>query len=137
MTYEDIVFKVREGFENADAREIHEHIAIQVNIVGEGSGAFYIEVAERSAVVEPYDYYDRDGLFTTDADTIIAIAAGELSLEDAVQAGKLSVEGNPEKLKLFAKVKVKNMAKGKTAGTTKKVAKKSTVKTPSKKVTKK
>ena len=44
MTYEEIVNIVRDNLENADAREIFEHIAFQFNITGEGSGAFYIEV---------------------------------------------------------------------------------------------
>ena len=62
MTYEDLVYKVREVFENADARKILEHVAIQVNITGEGEGIFYVEIAERHICVEPYDYYDRDCL---------------------------------------------------------------------------
>ncbi len=45
VTYEQIVQKVRKTFENADAREIFEHVAIEVDIVGEGAGAFYFEVA--------------------------------------------------------------------------------------------
>lgn len=107
MTYEEIVLKVREGFEYADARDIFEHIAVQVNIVGEGSGAFYIEVAGRYATVEPYDYVDRDGLLTADAQTLIDIAMGKLSAEDAVKSGRLKVEGNMDKLRLFAKIKIK------------------------------
>ena len=62
MTYEEIVEKVRNDYENADARAIFEHIAIQFNIKGEGAGIFYIEVADRNVCVEPYDYYDKDAL---------------------------------------------------------------------------
>ena len=47
MTYEEIVEKVREDYEYADARAIFEHVAVQFNITGEGSGIFYIEVADR------------------------------------------------------------------------------------------
>ena len=39
ITYEQIVKKVRKTFENADAREVFEHVAIEVDIVGEGAGA--------------------------------------------------------------------------------------------------
>lgn len=100
MTYEEIVDKARAGYENADARTIFEHIAIQVNIDGEGKGAFYIEVAERSVCVEPYDYHDRDILITTTGPVFCDIAAGKLTLHDAIEKGLLRAEGNQEKLRL-------------------------------------
>lgn len=143
MTYEEIVLKVREGYENADAREIHEHIAVQVNIEGEGSGAFYIEVAERSVCVEPYDYFDRDALFTADGETLVAIASGELTSEEAVRTGRLSIAGDPEKVSLFAKIKLgakkaEKKATEKAEKTEKKVAeKKPTAKKTEKKATEK
>ena len=34
---------------------------VMVDIVGEGAGAFYFEVAERACIVEPYNYYNHDG----------------------------------------------------------------------------
>lgn len=105
MTYEEIVMQVRENFEDADARNIFEHVAVQVNIIGEGSGAFYIEVAERQVSVEPYDYYDRDGLITADAETILKVARGELPAKEAMELGRLRAEGNWEKLKLLSKIK--------------------------------
>lgn len=111
MTYEEIVYKVREGVENADAREIFEHVAVQVNIEGEGSGAFYIEIANRSAIVEPYDYYDRDGLLTADAETLIAIAEGKLSFLEALESGKMLAIGNLERIKLLSKIKCKKQTK--------------------------
>lgn len=107
MTYEEVVLKVREGLENADAREIYEHVAVQANIVGEGSGAFYIEVAERSVCVEPYDYVDRDGLLTADASTYIAIATGKITAKEAIENGSLRIEGNRDKLVLLSKIKLK------------------------------
>lgn len=107
MTYDEIVLKVRDAFENADAREIFVHIAVQVNIVGEGSGAFYIEVAGRKVTVEPYDYYDRDGLWTTDAQTLVAISDGKLSLAQAIEQGVLKMEGNMEKMAMMQKIKLR------------------------------
>ena len=55
MTYEELVLRVRDVYENADAREVFEHIAVQVNVEGEAAGAFYLEVADRQVCVEPYD----------------------------------------------------------------------------------
>lgn len=105
MTYHEIFMKVREGFESADARAIFDHIAVQVNIEGEGSGCFYIEVAERYATVEPYDYYDRDGLLTADGATLIAIAEGKLNVIEAWRQGVLHAEGNYDKLKKLSRIK--------------------------------
>ncbi len=105
MTYEEIVHCVRAAYENADAREIYEHIAIQVNVTGEGEGAFYIEVAGRAVSVEPYDYYDRDGLITASADTLVNLAKGSLSYEEALQKGLLRLEGNMDKFQKLAKIK--------------------------------
>ena len=106
MTYEEIVNVVRDNLENADAREIFEHIAFQFNITGEGSGAFYIEVAERSVCVEPYDYYDRDGLITGSGEAIINISAGKIGITESIEKGLIYYEGNPNKLVAFRKIKL-------------------------------
>jgi len=106
MTYEEIVGIVRDNLENADAREIFEHIAFQFNITGEGSGAFYIEVAERSICVEPYDYYDRDGLITGSGEAIINISSGKIGITESLEKGLIYFEGNPDKLVAFRKIKL-------------------------------
>jgi len=111
MEYFEIVDKVREGLENADAREIFEHVAVQVNIIGEGEGKFYVEIAARQVCVEPYEYYDRDGLLMGDAETLIAIADGSMDILEAMKNGKLRVEGNMDKLKLLYKVRIKKPLK--------------------------
>lgn len=105
MTYEEVVYKVRDGFEDADAREIFEHIAVQVNIFGEGSGAFYIEIANRSVIVEPYDYWDRDGLFSAPAEVLIDVADGKLTLREAVDKELIYVEGNMNKINQLLNLK--------------------------------
>ena len=100
ITYEDIVEKVRKTFENADAREIFEHIAIEVDIVGEGAGAFYFEVAERSCLVEPYNYYNHDGRIIATADVILQLASRKLAMRDAWYKGLIKYEGNEVKFNL-------------------------------------
>ena len=111
MEYFEIVDKVREGLENADAREIFEHVAVQVNIIGEGEGKFYVEIAARQVCVEPYEYFDRDGLLIGDANTLIAIADGSMDIFEAMRSGKLQVEGNLDKLKLLYRVRIKKPLK--------------------------
>lgn len=113
MTYHEIVYRVREDMENADAREIFEHIAVQINIIGEGEGAFYIEVAERHICVEPYDYHDRDGLLIATGDTILRMAEGDITPIEAYEQGLLKVEGNMDKLYALNRVKIKRMQKKK------------------------
>jgi len=70
VTYEDMVYMVRRTFENYDARRVLEHVAIQVNVTGEGEGIFYVEIAERHICVEPYDYYDRDCLLVMPGEVV-------------------------------------------------------------------
>ena len=98
MTYQEIVERVREIFEYADARNIFEHIAIQVNITGEGSGIFYIEVAERQISIEPYDYYDRDGILTVDSKILMDMCDRKYKFKYAYEQGLMSYQGNERKL---------------------------------------
>lgn len=100
MTYEEVVEKVRRTFENADARMIFEHIAFEIDIVGEAAGALYFEVSNRACVIEPYNYYDNDGVITSTADVLIKLANLEVHLEDAIRDGMLRFEGNEYKMRL-------------------------------------
>lgn len=70
MTYEELVKKAKDSFEGADASNVHEHVAIQFNITGEAEGIFYLEIADGKVKIEPYEYYDRDLIVTTDAKNI-------------------------------------------------------------------
>lgn len=114
MTYEQIVENVRAAYEDAaDARDIFEHVAVQVNVEGEGHGAFYVEIANRQVCVEPYEYYDRDGVLTTTADTIMKILSEELSFEEAYEQGLVKVQGNMNKLHLLEKIRFTKQKKRK------------------------
>lgn len=101
VTYEQIVKRVRKTFENADAREVFEHIAIEVDIVGEGAGAFYFEIAERACIVEPYNYYNHDGRIIATADVILKLAAKKMTLREAWHTGQIKYEGNEVKFQLL------------------------------------
>ncbi len=108
MTYEEIVDIARSIFENADARMIFDHIAVQVNVHGEGSGVFYMEVADRNICIEPYDYYDRDGMVDTDGQTILDICNGVITLDEAMESGRFILYGNDEKLAKLREIKYRN-----------------------------
>ena len=101
MTYQELVSEIRDIFMQADVSGIKEHIAYQFDIRGEAEGAFYAEVSEGKLYIEPYEYYDRDVLFTTTADTLLSIAGGTMDAIAAFTQGKLQVEGSFDKALLL------------------------------------
>lgn len=82
---------------DADVSDIQEHLAYQFNITGEASGIFYVEVKDGKLYVEPYEYYDRDAMFTASAKTFMKIIEGKLDPVVAFTLQKLKVEGNFDK----------------------------------------
>ena len=97
MTYETVFEEIKTIFTKADVSGIKEHLAYQFNITGEGEGTFYAEVSDGKLAVEPYDYNDRDALFTCSADTLLKIAKGKMDPIAAFTLGKLKVDGSIEK----------------------------------------
>ena len=71
MTYADMFSKVKGMLMDADVSDIQEHLAYQFNITGEAEGIFYAEVKEGKLYVEPYEYFDRDAMFTCSAETLL------------------------------------------------------------------
>ena len=109
MTYEEILAKVKELFQGADVSKIDEHLAYQFNITGEGEGAFYVEVKEGKLYIEPYEYYDRDAIFTGTAELFTEIMTGKKDPVHEFLCFKLKVEGNLDKaLKLNELIKRRN-----------------------------
>ena len=112
MTYEEIVAYTKKKVAAANFKSYKGHLAAQVNITGEGEGAFYIELNDATAAVEPYEYYDRDVILVSNADVFIAILDGKKAAQDAVAAGELKLIGNVEKaLELAEAFKKKAPAK--------------------------
>ena len=101
MTYQELVSKLKDTYQEKDASKISEHLAIQFNIQGEAEGALYLEIANGQLHVEPYEYYDRDILVTTSAADLLALAQGSLDILEAYQSGKISAEGNLAKALLL------------------------------------
>ena len=97
MKYAQLFAKVRSEFTKADVSGIKEHLAYQFNITGEAEGIFYIEVKDGELHIEPYEYHDRDVMFTLSEDTLLKIAAGKLNPVAAFTMQKLKVEGNFDK----------------------------------------
>ena len=97
MTYAEFFAEVKARLMGADVSGIHEHLAFQFNIVGEAEGIFYVEVKDGKLFVEPYEYFDRDAVFTCKAETLRKIADKKLDPIMAVTLQKLKVDGNIEK----------------------------------------
>lgn len=97
MNYEEFFAQVKEKLSGADVSQITEHLAYQFDITGEAAGTFYVEVKDGKLYVEPYDYHDRDALFTCSAKTLGKIADKKLDPVLAVTLGKLKVAGNIDK----------------------------------------
>jgi len=111
MTYEELVAKAKETYGKADASKITEHVAIQFNVTGEAEGAFYLEIADGKVNVEPYEYYDRDVIVTTDAETLIKMAECKLGMEAAYLTGKIKADGNLTKGLLLKELVAKKAPK--------------------------
>lgn len=104
MTYEEIVEKVRERLKDVDVSKVSDFLAIQVNITGEGAGAFYIEVKNGKLSVEPYEYYDRQALIMMKSKNFLALMDGKLDPVLAFTLGKLKIDGSIEKVLEFSKL---------------------------------
>ena len=139
MTYEELVKKVKKVVEKIDTGAVKEHAAIEIDIEGEGEGAFYVELDKNKVAVEPYEYYDNDCRIRTGAETIIELVTGKSDVVKALEDGKISVDGDIEKalvlsgaLKAVADKKStearKNIAASKPTTSKKPVEKKTEVK---------
>ena len=51
MTYEELVKKVKKVVEKIDKGAVKEHTAIEIDIEGEGEGAFYVELDKDSSEI--------------------------------------------------------------------------------------
>ena len=104
MTYEEIVEKVRERLNGVDTSSVQGLLAIQVNITGEGEGAFYVEVKDGVLSVEPYEYFDRQAKITMKSKNFLALMDGKLDPVAAFTLGKLKIDGSIEKVLEFGKL---------------------------------
>ncbi len=94
MTYEKIFKEVKKTFEKANTKNLNREFAFQFNITGEGEGIFYAAFKNGVLSVEPYDYKDRDVIFTADGKTLLDIVSGKIEPIEAIEHGRLAVEGN-------------------------------------------
>lgn len=94
MTFFEVFDEVKRTFMAADVSDYNGHLALQVNLTGEGEGRFYAELNNGSLSVEPYEYYDRDVIFTIDTKNFLKIIHGQLDPVFAFTTGKLKIDGD-------------------------------------------
>lgn len=94
MTFFDAFNEVKETFMSADVSDYKGHLALQVNLTGEGEGRFYAELDNGKLSVEPYEYFDRDVIFTVDTHDFLKIIHGKLDPVFAFTVGKLKIDGD-------------------------------------------
>ena len=131
MTFEQAFIKIKAKFADCDLSKLLKDFAIQVNMTDEDAGgAFYIQSLDGKLFVEPYDYHDNTADVTLKRLDLIKILDGKLTVEKAIESGKLYVNGNADDLKVAASV-IK--APEKKAAPKKAQVKKAEVKTEAKK----
>lgn len=65
--------------------------AFQIEIIGEGSGIFYIEYKNDKLAIEPYNYYDYSAHIQASANIIIELALGKITINDAIRFGDINI----------------------------------------------
>lgn len=104
MTYKEIVAAAKDILEKKDVSKFNGHLAVQIDVTGEGAGSFYVELKDGRLVVEPYDYNDRDCRLTASADVLTKLVTGKLDAVGAFMTGKLKVDGSIDKALEFQKL---------------------------------
>ena len=128
MTYEQIVDKVKKALKKVDASGVKGHLAVQVDVYGEGEGAFYIEVKDGKVDVQPYEYFDHDLRIRCTAGEIISIVEGKKKIIEEVAAQNIEALRNVARIDDLAELlsspvvakKTKVSVGAKKAGTEKK-----------------
>lgn len=103
MTFDELLSKVR-GLTSNIHPDPSDFVAVQVNITGEGSGVFYVEVKDGNINVEPYEYNDRQCAITMTNKNFNKLIDGKLDPVFAFTTRRLKVEGDTGKALEFSKL---------------------------------
>ncbi len=103
MKFEELLAKVRKMAEGKDVSGT-DFLAVQVNITGDNSGVFYVEVKDGKVSIEPYEYNDKNCDITMSMDNFNKLIDGKLDPVMAFTLGKLKVGGDIGKALEFAKL---------------------------------
>lgn len=82
----------------AKAKKFEDLVAVHFNLL-DISENMYIEVKDGVLSVMPYEYNDRQASVTASTETLEKIFTGALSMDEAISAGYVKVEGDCAKFK--------------------------------------
>lgn len=118
----------------AKAKKFEDLVAVHFNLL-DVSENMYIEVKEGVLSVMPYEYNDRQATVTASTETLEKIFTGALSMDEAIVAGYVQIEGDADKFKALEVLIPAKKAPAKKAPAAKKPAAKKTAekKAPAKK----
>lgn len=94
MTFMELVQTVRERFADTDVSHIPGVLAFQFNITGKAEGTFYMEAKDGHLSIEPYEYYDRNAIFTVSGTNLLKLMNGKLDPIAAFTTGRLKINGD-------------------------------------------
>lgn len=101
LDFETNFKEIKQYVEEVDVSNLDD-FAFQFDIIGEGSGTFYIELKNSNLSIQPYDYHDRTALIIASQDDIISLLKGEIDLIEKVRQNQIKIANNY--IDSFAKV---------------------------------
>ena len=104
MTVDQLIGKVQKRLTGKEFQDQGRMLAIQVNLTGKIGGVFYIEILDGELSVMPYEYIDRDAIVSVTMTNFDKLITGRLDLMTQVDAGKIKVEGNLDKVVLLTEL---------------------------------
>ena len=110
MKFANILKRARDLAAKADISQV-DFLAVQINIVGEENGVFYVEVKDGQISVEPYEYYDRQCAITISDADFSKLTRGKLDPVKAYDEGRLKAEGDLGKALQFTNLLQEGIAK--------------------------
>lgn len=93
MTFNETLDRIREIGRTTDVSD-KNFMAVQVNLTGEDTGVFYVEIKDGKAAIEPYEYNDRQCAITMDIKDFNKLLDGKMNAVLAYTIGKLKIDGD-------------------------------------------
>ena len=98
MKFEQAFKNFKNKFTDVDITGL-DNLALQITLSDDDcGGTFYAELKDGVLSIEPYDYKDNNAMVDVTRDALNKLIDGKLSLEDALENGDLTVNGELEKL---------------------------------------
>lgn len=94
MEFKEYFGQVRERLIQTDTSRVEGKLAIMINLTGETSGTFYIEVKDGVLAIEPYEYNDRDVAITIKSEDFTKLLEKKADPVMLFTIGKIKVEGD-------------------------------------------